>query len=277
MIRVIVALFVCLVIVSCQPGRPSRTVRHTENDSLRDTVAVETDSTYTAPPKAADGLFDDFIYVFMKDAAFQRQRISFPLKFVVKGKQQQVNSKEWKHDPLYLHRDVYTIITKSKKEEALEKDTLVRNVVVEWVNLSRKEVKQYHFVKNDGRWMLNLITLVGMDNHEDADFYAFYQRFAVSEAYQKKHLLNPFKFRTYDSDNFQTIDGLLDPEQWPDFRPTLPHDVITNIRYSPSHSLEAVSDSPRRTLQICSVSGGMGCSLTFVNKKGSWWLERLDN
>ena len=48
---------------------------------MADTLETESenDSVTVAPSKKADGLFDDFIFVFMKNKAFQRERIKFPL------------------------------------------------------------------------------------------------------------------------------------------------------------------------------------------------------
>ena len=111
-----------------------------------------------------------------------------------------------------------------------------------------------------------------MADNVNSDFYRFYHRFSRSLQFQLAHIADPFAFKTYDSDNFQTIEGVLDAAQWPDYRPELPKGTITNINYG-----QAYGNARRRVLMICSQSGGMGCSLVFVRKGSTWMLESLEN
>lgn len=244
--------------------------------SATDSVAAAADTTMAdsvpAPPEAADGLFDDFIYSFMRSPRFQSERTDFPLSNVVDGVNHPIARKDWKFDPLYIKQDVYTMIFDNARSVNAGKDTTLHHVVVEWVYLDKKRVKQYLFDKVKGCWRL-----VGLDTHElsknaNSDFYDFYRRFSSDTGFQETHIANPFHFKTYDYDQFQNIEGLLDVNQWPDYRPELPARVITNINYGQNYG-----DGRRRVLMICSPSGGMGCSLTFARSGKSWKLERLEN
>jgi len=260
-----------LSLVSCRKGKsdapPSRLI--VQSDSLLPDASAD---SVAAPPKAADGLFDDFIYSFMRNKRFQRQRIQFPLTNVVDGTDKPITKEQWTYDPLYVKQDVYTTIFDSEKSTRAQKDTSLRHVEVEWVYLNRRRVKQYIFNKVQGEWMLTALNTHAFAENVNSDFYAFYRRFATETAFQNAHIANPFHFKTYDSDNFQTIEGVMDASQWPDYRPELPHGTITNINYGQTYG-----NARRRVLMICSQSGGMGCSLTFVRSGKTWLLEKLVN
>lgn len=269
--RIVFGLMMLMSLVACNKMKTSDAEQKTV-----DTVDVKKDSWATdsvaSPPKAADGLFDDFIYSFMRNPRFQNERIQFPLANVVDGVNTPIQAKDWKFDHLYVKQDVYTLIFDNARSVKAEKDTTLRHVVVEWVYLNKQRVKQYIFNKIDGQWCLTGIDQHRMDKNINSDFYSFYRHFSTSMAYQKKHILNPFYFKTYDYDNFQNIEGLLDVNQWPDYRPHLPSGTITNINYGQSYG-----NANRRVLMICSQGAGMGCSLTFVRKGKTWMLERLEN
>lgn len=260
-----------LILASCRGGKKTE-VTVEDNDSL----AVAPDSSETdslpAPSKAADGLFDDFIYSFMCNSRFQRERIQFPLVNMIDGVNHPIAKVSWKFDPLYRKKDVYTIIFDNARSIKAEKDTSLRQTTVEWVYLNTHRVKQYKFEKKEGQWMLVEINQHDLSENINSDFYEFYRQFSSNKRFQKRHISNPFQFKTYDFDNFKNIEGLLDVEQWPDYRPELPTGTITNINYGQSYG-----DARRRVLMICSQSGGMGCSLTFVRKGKTWILERLEN
>lgn len=264
-----IALF--LLVASCQRNKPSVTKNDTKVSQGMDSLYSKVQSE-PEPPVAADGLFDDFVYSFMRNHRFQLERIDFPLPNFVDGKNHPISKHDWKYDCMYMHQDVYTIIFDSEKSVSAEKDTTIRQVVVEWAYLHQQRVKQYHFAKDNGVWRLKKLDTHAMANNPNHDFYVFYNRFSSDKTYQNSHILNPFHFKTYDYDNFQTVEGLLDVTQWPDYRPTLPKGTITNINYGQHYR-----NSHKRVLFLCSPSGGMGCSMTFVRQGKDWMLARLDN
>lgn len=268
-------LFICLLatlaLCACRTDKAEQ-AKPQGADSLsepHDSIAAD---SVALPPKAADGLFDDFIYAYMRNKRFQFERTDFPLPNIIDGKNFPIERKDWKYDRLYSRADTYTLIFDSERDIKAEKDTALKNVVVEWVNLTRKRVKQYHFAKADGEWRLVRLEQHDLRKNINSDFYAFYARFAIDKAFQQTHIANPFKFRTHDFDNFQVIDGVLDVEQWPDYSPRLPSGTITNINYG-----QRYGNRRTRVLMLCSPSGGMGCSLTFERKGKSWILTKLVN
>ncbi len=267
------ALLLLFAISSCRRTAPevNESVPAEAADSAEQ-AAVDTTDAVAEPPLAADGLFDDFVYSFTKNRRFQLERIVFPLSVTVDGVATKLESKDWKFTPLFTKGGVYTLIFDNPKAISAEKDTAVKHVVVETIYLSKQRAKQYVFDRLRGRWFLTAIQEHPLKDHANSDFYHFYHKFSRSLAFQLSHIADPFEFKTYDADNFQTIDGVLDVSQWPDYRPELPKGTITNIHYG-----QAYSNAHRRVLMICSQSGGMGCSLFFVKKGTSWMLERLEN
>lgn len=267
----LLCLLATLMLCACRKDKADDGKPH-GIDSLSEVKDSATADSVAMPPKAADGLFDDFVYNYMRNKRFQMERTDFPLPNVIDGKNFPIERDQWKFDRLYSRADTYTIIFDTERDIKAEKDTTLKNVTVEWVNLIGKRVKQYHFAKVDGQWRL-----IGLEQHAlrkniNSDFYAFYARFATDKDFQMSHIKDPFKFKTHDFDNFRTIEGVLDVAQWPDYCPRLPSGTITNINYGQHYG-----DRRTRVLMICSASAGMGCSLTFARKGKSWVLTKLVN
>lgn len=256
-----------------QQGEEPLPPEDTLNVPPADTVAADTlPVAEETPPKAADTLFDDFIYAFMRSRNFQKSRIVFPLPCKVDGRDSLVARGQWTFDRLYSRLDTYTMVFADKASMEREKDTSIRHVVVEWVYLSRQKVKRYVFDKRDGLWMLSSLELAPLKENANSDFYAFYHSFATDSVYQRTHVAESLAFKTYDDDNFEDIDGVLDVDQWFIFRPELPQDEITNIIYG-----DATFASQERFLVLSSLSGGMNCTLHFSHKGGHWLLDRYEN
>lgn len=225
------------------------------------------------PPAAADGLFDDFVYAFMRNRHFQLERVRFPLPVRQDGEAARpIARAAWKHDRLYADKEAYTMLFESERAVQREKDTTLRHVTVEWVYLKQRRVKQYLFEKLRGCWMLTAIDIHTLEHNANSDFYSFYARFSSDEGYQQRHVSNPFAFRTYDYDRFETLEGVLDAAQWRDNRPDLPESEITNINYGQQYAT-----ATRRVLIITSPSAGMSSTLVFKKEGGEWMLTRLEN
>lgn len=276
--RIIRAAFAAILmcpLVGCGEQKSSEEQAVADSDSVEalpasaDSLPVEEEQ---APPPAADGLFDDFIYNFMRNRSFQLSRITFPLTYTVDGRDSVIRRSDWHYDRLYADRDVYTMIFDDRRSVNLEKDTTLRKVMVEWIDLPRSRVKQYHFHKRQGRWLLTSLSNQLFSDSEDHGFYEFYSRFATDEAYQQAHVADPLLFTTYDYDNFQEIDGVLAPEQWPDFRPELPSHVITNVVYGGGKA-----HGDYRAMVISTPSAGMSCTLEFRRRDGEWMLTSMKN
>ena len=222
-------------------------------------------------PKAADELFDDFIFNFAANRKLQYSRIQFPLK-VVNGKTEKtVQKSAWKMEHFFMNQGYYTLIFDNRKQMTLVKDTSVNSVVVEKIYLRKKKVKQYVFNRIDGKWNLVEVNTGAMVQNTNASFLDFYQKFATDSLYQVQHLDDPIHFSGPDpDDDFSNMTGDIAPETWPAFAPELPRDFIYNIMYGQKYT-----QSNRKIFVMRGIANGMEMELTFQRKGGEWKLTRL--
>lgn len=275
--KIIPVIVMFIFLVACG-GR--KDVSGIEEEPIVDTVLVEKDTVEVdsaiveeeLPPRTADELFDDFIYAFMNGKRFQLSRISFPLKLKVDSVDSLLRRRQWEYQPLYANLEVYTMIFTHANAESAEKDTSVNNVFVDWIDLNAQRVKQFHFERRQGFWKLSLLEKLPIEKTEDYNFYNFYKTFVSDSLFQREHVSNNLKFSVYDEDSGEDIDGTLDVDQWFEFRPTLPTDVITNIIYG-----ERPKDTDERILVLSSPSGGMNCKLHFQRMAEAWKLTQFEN
>ena len=261
-----------IALQACRKEAPAAVEATPLNDSISEMVSDSDTIVEDAPPAAADGLFADFIYDFMRRQHFQLSRVGFPLPVTKDGKEERIAREAWKFDHLYAHQDIYTITYDNPKSLQADKDTTLTHVTVEMIQFKQGTVRQYIFNKKRGQWMLTAIDEHALSSTTDKDFLAFYQKFATNTDYQHAHIKNPFEFKTYDYDSFQELEGILDAAQWVDYRPDMPTSLMANIRYG-----EAQPQSKFRALAIISISAGMGCTMEFHRQSKGWMLTRLEN
>lgn len=245
----------------------------TMTDSTDTTAADTLEQLITEQPmpKAADELFDDFIFNFAANRKLQMKRIKFPLK-VVNGKTEKLLEKgQWKMEHFFMNQGYYTLIFDNRKQMKLVKDTSINNVVVEKIYLKKKKVKQYIFNRINGQWMLVEVNTGAMYQNNNASFLNFYQKFATDSTYQAHHLNSPIHFNGPDpDDDFSTMSGDILPETWSAFAPELPSGFIYNIMYGQKYT-----QSNQKILVMRGIANGMEMELTFVRRGKKWLLTRL--
>lgn len=241
---------------------------------LADSAVTDSDSVaMPEPPLAADGFFDDFAYNFMRSRKFQLERIAFPLAWTENGRQKTVEKAAWKFDRLYSRDELYTAIFDSEKSVARSpKDTALKQVTVEMIDMKRKYVKQYLFRKLRGAWMLTAVDLHALSADANSDFLAFLGKFLADANYRVAHVAEPFTLVVTDPDTFQPIKGEAFPDQWDIYAPELPRDRMTNVNYG-----QRYGDSSRRVLLVSSTDGAMTSLISFKRQKGSWKAVKLEN
>lgn len=271
------ALAVAAITSSCK-GRGE--VVAEESDLTNDTTLTDgNDTTSTEPTieviptKRADELFDDFAFAFMQNRYFQKQRTDFPLPYEVDGEQRTINRNEWEYDRMYSQYELYTLIFDNVRGEQAAKDTTLRQVTVEELDLAARHTRSYDFRRRDGEWRLTALCEGPMGQSANSDFYNFYHHFATDEEYQKEHIHTPLEFCTFDDDAFEMVEGIITPDQFADFAPELPKNKITNILYG-----QSLDNSHVRVLSLRALAGGMECTMTFKKgDDGEWRLTRLEN
>ncbi len=240
------------------------------NDSTAEDSA-EKIITDTPMPKAADELFDDFIFNFAANRKLQFSRITFPLNVTEFGKTKTLNKNQWKMEHFFMRQDFYTLIFDNTAQEEAAKDTSINHVVLEKIYLDRKCVKQYIFDRINGMWMMNAINTTDFSKSPNASFLHFYSKFSTDEDFQIESINDPLHFLGPDPDNdFDTMDGILLPEQWPSFAPPLPQKMIYNIIYQ-----KQGKGSSQKIFIIRGIANGIETELTFKRKGGNWKLTEL--
>ena len=222
-------------------------------------------------PKAADELFDDFIFNFAANRKLQFKRIKFPLRVVNGKSEKMVEKSQWKMEHFFMNQGYYTLIFDNRRQMKIVKDTSINHVVVEKIYLKRKKVKQYIFNRINGEWNLVEVNTGAMYQNNNASFLDFYQKFATDSAFQSRHLDSPIHFSGPDpDDDFSTMTGDIEPETWPAFAPELPANFIYNIIYGQQYT-----QSNKKILVMRGIANGMEMALTFVRKGKAWKLTRL--
>nr|WP_287576790.1 DUF4348 domain-containing protein [Prevotella sp.] len=268
---------VCFTSVGCSDKKPAQVHDSTSVDSvITDTQTVDSTEKLieeTPMPKAADELFDDFVFNFAANRKLQMKRVHFPLPVYHNDKLvKTIGKRAWKMEHFFMHQDYYTLIFDNQKQMNLVKDTAIDHVVVEKVFYAKKKVQQFLFNRINGEWMMTSINYKPMYSNMNASFLKFYGHFATDSAFQAEHLHNPVKFVGPDpDDDFSTMSGDIEPETWPAFAPQLPHGMIYNIIYGQKYA-----ESNQKIFVIRGIANGMETILTFKRVHGKWMLTKLN-
>ncbi|MDR3118371.1 MAG: DUF4348 domain-containing protein [Mediterranea sp.] len=240
---------------------------------VEDTILLIEPAEPAFPVTSAES-FDDFIYIFASDTAFQCSRIVFPLPYYEEDTPLKIEKKDWAHDTLFVKQTYYTLLLDSEKEMEHNDDSQT-SIQVEWIYMKTHKVKKYYFERVNGRWMLEAINLHPIEKDERAGFVDFFVRFAGDSLYQMKHIREPLKFVTTDPDNdFNIIETTLDTEQWFAFKPVLPGDKLSNIIYG----YETIDETSCKILQLKGIGNGFLNTLFFRHKpNGKWELYKFED
>lgn len=271
-------VIVCFTSTGCADKKPAKAVDDsTSVDSiLPDTQRVDSAEQIieeTPMPKAADELFDDFIFNFAANRRLQMKRISFPLP-VYRGDKmvKQIQRRQWRMEHFFMRQEYYTLIFDNMKQMNVVKDTTIGHVVVEKVFYSKKTVQQFVFDRVNGQWQMNAIRYIPMYQNQNASFLKFYGQFATDSTFQAEHLHDPIKFVGPDpDDDFSEMTGEIAPETWPAFAPQLPSGMIYNILYGQKYT-----ESRQKIFVIRGIANGLETELTFKRIGGKWMLMKLN-
>lgn len=233
------------------------------------------DSTELPLPSASDESFEDFIYIFAADTAFQLNRVVFPLPYYEEENPLKIEKKEWKHDALFIRQGFYTLLFDNEKELDHSYDSAQTSVQIEWIYTKTHMVKKYYFERTHGRWMLEAINLHPILKNKRASFVDFFARFASDSLYQAQHIKEPLNFVTTDpDDDFSIIETTLDIDQWFAFKPLLPDTLLSNIIYEKEQS----GHSQEKILQLKGVGNGFLNTLFFRHRQnGQWELYKFED
>jgi hypothetical protein len=241
----------------------------TEVDSTEDVIAE------TPMPKAADELFDDFIFNFAANRKLQQSRIAFPLPVYHDGKlEQKLVKRQWQMERFFMRQGYYTLILDNHKQMDLVKDTAVNHVAIEKIYLKKETVQTYSFDKINGEWKLTAVHYQPLAKNRNANFLKFYNHFSTDSAFQVQSMAGEVEFTAPDpEDDFSTISGVIVPQQWFDFRPgIIPSGLLYNILYGRKRE-----NSDYRILVIRGIANGLEMEMNFRRIGGHWKLIEFNS
>lgn len=272
-----------MLMVACEGGKKKIDPFETLTGQI-DSLKVHTDSVHADTalvvedviPPSADESFADFFYNFASDEKFQLSRIVFPVSTYKGDKIVRVPKEEWQHDYLFSRDPAYTVLFDREEDMEMEKDTSMRSVQVDIINLVRSQIKRYYFQRKKQSWFLEAINLQRLVHETDGeeDFMQFYEKFSSDSVFQAERLADPLGFVTADPDDeFQILETTLEPGQWFAFRPPMMAGKLTNVHYGQKEDLH--SDS--KIVEFKGFGNGFSNTLYFERRGGTWKLIQFED
>ena len=275
--RFILAIFAFVLIMFSCTGNKSNQTEEVPADSVADSIdTTDVDSmelliTETPMPRAADAMFDDFLFNFLANKKLQKERVIFPLRVTENGTITKIEKDDWQMEHLFMRQGYYTLLFNSDKQMQLMKDTAVSEAVVEKILLAKNQIKNYFFQRIKGAWLLREIKVTPIQSDANASFLAFYQRFVNDTAFQVKSISETVDFVGPDpDDDFNMMEGVITPDTWEAFAPTLPHKTLYNIIYG-----KPQEEGNQKIYLLRGVANGLEMELRFKKEGGRWMLKKL--
>lgn len=282
------AAIVLALIVACQVNqRQASTLEEAEETDYEevpdsffceaDTLPMDEELATEPVPVAVDELFDDFVFLFDQSNRIQRQRILFPLVITeADGETHTMTRNNWEHRSLFLGQDFCTVLWGARSQMTMAQDSTIDQASVEQIYLHSRQIETYSFQRDSisGQWMLVAQYEEPFEQCELQDFLDFYREFATDSIYQRRHLQKPLRF-TMTDENLEdgTISGTIDADQWFEFAPDIPQDVITNIRYGQSYRTHN-----HILMQLRGINNGLQNLFSFSrDDNGRWRLTAFEN
>jgi len=247
-----------------------------------DSLTIQQDSTVDEQeqlmtqipmPRAADELFDDFLFNFAANKNLQMERVAFPLQNVRNGDTTLVNRENWKTERFFIRQDFYTVLFDNEKQMELVKDTSVSEAVVEKIYFNTGAVISYAFKRIRGAWMLLEVNTEPIKANKNASFLQFYHQFVTDSLFQIESLHETVQFVGPDpDDDFARMEGILTPDTWLAFAPELPDRMIYNVVYG-----KPQADSDKKIFVMRGIANGLEMELTFRRIEGQWKLTKFED
>ena len=276
--------FLLFILSSCGGNKTENNSDADSTDSVIDTVVptpVDKEDPIIAEtkvPKAADGVFYDFISSFCQNSKYQKSRVKFPLTCVVNGQKRTITPDEWHFSKLYYNSDIYTVFFPNSRSMRLETDKSVKKVRVQWYNLTSDVLSTYNFNKLDDQWMLTSIIENPIDAETDNGFVGFYSKFTSDKEFRQSHLAETIFYDGIDPDTDDEFDvkmvknKKIHSSQWSEtFIPELPTNQFSNIDFGQDLTGE------ERMVSVESPSSGFSSRLHFRKENGKWELYKVEN
>ena len=275
--RCFIALSAIMLLMFSCTGKKAGQTDEVPTDSVADSTDVAvTDTmelliTQTPMPRAADAMFDDFIFNFVANKKLQKERTVFPLRTTEGDKTVNTKEEQWQMERLFMRQGYYTLLFSDEEQMSLMKDTAVSQAIVEKIQLKKNRVVNYRFFRVKGAWMMTSINVTPISENANASFLGFYQKFVTDSVFQLESINETVQFVGPDpDDDFAQMEGVITPDTWEAFAPTLPVKVLYNIVYG-----KPKAANKEMIFLMKGVANGLEMELRFKKVGNKWLLMKM--
>lgn len=275
--RCFIALSAIMLLMFSCTGKKAGQTDEVPTDSVADSTDVAvTDTmelliTQTPMPRAADAMFDDFIFNFVANKKLQKERTVFPLRTTEGDKTVNTKEEQWQMERLFMRQGYYTLLFSDEEQMSHMKDTAVSQAIVEKIQLKKNRVVNYRFFRVKGAWMLTSINVTPISENANASFLNFYQKFVTDSVFQLESINETVQFVGPDpDDDFAQMEGVITPDTWEAFAPTLPVKVLYNIVYG-----KPKAANKEMIFLMKGVANGLEMELRFKKVGNKWLLMKM--
>ena len=275
--RCFIALSAIMLLMFSCTGKKAGQTDEVPTDSVADSTDVAvTDTmelliTQTPMPRAADAMFDDFIFNFVANKKLQKERTVFPLRTTEGDKTVNTKEEQWQMERLFMRQGYYTLLFSDEEQMSHMKDTAVSQAIVEKIQLKKNRVVNYRFFRVKGAWMMTSINVTPISENANASFLNFYQKFVTDSVFQQESINETVQFVGPDpDDDFAQMEGVITPDTWEAFAPTLPVKVLYNIVYG-----KPKAANKEMIFLMKGVANGLEVELRFKKVGNKWLLMKM--
>lgn len=225
---------------------------------------------------AIDGVFNDFLFAYLHSRTLRQERTAKPIRLEHSERPAELlDDFNPEFEFTFLNGEYFTTLygsasqMQAENDEELEEDSIVS---LQRINLNDKTIRNYLFHREKGHWQFAAIREATFDNDDLGEFLNFYARFCTDSIFQNQSIADPLHVSIQDSEEEdESIDGIIDADQWQTFCSEVPSGIISNIRKSQNYS------GHRIVLRKSGLSDGMQEIFTFSKERGNWHLIKYEN
>jgi hypothetical protein len=218
----------------------------------------------------------DFYYSFAAEKNFQIERIKFPLTVENYNKVYKVTKDNWKQDSLFKNLEYITFIYDSHTKKFDYDEKIGNKAAFSWIYPSKREIKNYFFIKETDKWYLTKISVHALDNKNPESFIVFLQKFMSDSIFQKNRVKFPLTYLTYDDsdDESKEITKRLNPDDW-NFN-TIYDRLKFMTNFSSSWDTN-IKESDNMLIYIGGVENGIYIRYFFTKNDEKWYLTKMSD
>ncbi|MBR6142576.1 MAG: DUF4348 domain-containing protein [Bacteroidaceae bacterium] len=283
--RKVIWLFVAVVAtlsLSCEGNRStsSREEQELEPEEIipLDTLAQEDEKLDLDEEDnfKLDGVFNDFLFAYLHSRTLRRERTAKPLRMEHSERPTElIEQFDPEFEFSFLSGEYFTTLygnARQMQEEDEEEQGEDSIVSLQRINLNDGTIRNFEFLREQGRWQLDAIREATFQDDDLCDFLNFYARFCTDSLFQAQSIADPLHIVILDAEDEEgSIDGIIDADQWQTFCPEVPSGIISNIRKGQSYGQHKI------VMRKSGLANGLQEVFTFTKDRDNWRLTRYEN